>query len=181
VGADYVSASREVVRHLASLGHRRIVLVREDDDAPASTDRQQGFLEGLEAAGLAGGSEAVLRCADPRREVTPERLRRWIAEGVTAFVAEETDTGNAWRAVRTAADEAGLTCPGDLSLALLGSPPPDLAGDPQPTGFDVPRHQLGAAAVRMLASLVAGEEAEEPLVACAFRPGVTTGSPPEGR
>ncbi|MDQ0772307.1 DNA-binding LacI/PurR family transcriptional regulator [Streptomyces aurantiacus] len=179
VGADYVSASSEVVRHLAALGHRRIVLIREDDDAPASTDRQQGFLAGLEAAGLAGGPEAVFRSADPGRDVTPDRLRRWIAEGVTAFVAEETDTGNAWRAVRAAAAEAGLTCPGDLSLALLGSPPPDLAGAAEPTGFDVPRHQLGAAAVRMLASLVAGETADEPLVACAFRPGATTGSPPE--
>ncbi|GHA10093.1 LacI family transcriptional regulator [Streptomyces tauricus] len=181
VGADYVSASSEVVRHLAALGHRRIVLVREDDDAPASTDRQQGFLEGLEAAGLPGGSEAVFRCADPGREVTPERLRSWIAEGVTAFVAEETDTGGAWRALRTAVDEAGLSCPDDLSLALLGSPPSDLAGDPQPTGFDVPRHQLGAAAVRMLAALVAGEAAEEPLVACAFRAGATTGGPPGPR
>ncbi|MEV0040255.1 LacI family DNA-binding transcriptional regulator, partial [Streptomyces sp. NPDC050804] len=45
VGADYVSASREVVAHLAGLGHRRIVLVREDDEAPASTDRERGFLE----------------------------------------------------------------------------------------------------------------------------------------
>lgn len=181
VGADYVSASSEVVRHLASLGHRRIVLVREDDDAPASTDRQRGFLEGLEAAGLAGGPQAVLRCADPQRDLTPERLGRWLAEGVTAFVAEETDTGAAWRALRAAVDEAGLTCPDDLSLALLGSPPPDLVEGPQPTGFDIPRHELGAAAVRLLAALVADEQAEEPLVTCVFRPGATTGRPPERR
>jgi DNA-binding LacI/PurR family transcriptional regulator len=181
VGADYVSASSEVVRHLASLGHRRIVLVREDDDAPASTDRQLGFLQGLEAAGLAGGPQAVIRCADPRRDITPERLGRWLAEGVTAFVAEETDTGAAWRALRAAVDDAGLTCPDDLSLALLGSPPPDLAEGPRPTGFDIPRHELGAAAVRLLAALVAGEHAEEPLVGCVFRPGATTGRPPERR
>lgn len=175
VGADYVSASREVVAHLAGLGHRRIALVREDDDAPASADRQRGFLDGLDAAGIGGGPQAVLRCADPVRELTAERVRALVADGVTAFVAEETDTGAAWRALNSAVREAGLDCPGDISLGLLGSPPADLAGEPVPMGFDIPRHELGAAAVRLLAALVAGEEAAEPLVACAFRGGQTAG------
>ncbi|MEU5641316.1 LacI family DNA-binding transcriptional regulator [Streptomyces milbemycinicus] len=175
VGADYVSASREVVGHLSELGHRRIVLVREDDDAPPSTDRQQGFLDGLAAADIAGGPGAVLRCADPMRELTAQRVRTLVADGVTAFVAEETDTGAAWRALTTAVREAGLSCPGDVSLGLLGSPPADLAAQPVPMGFDIPRHRLGAAAVRLLAALVAGEEAREPLVACEFRAGETAG------
>ncbi|MEV8319911.1 LacI family DNA-binding transcriptional regulator [Streptomyces sp. NPDC059900] len=179
VGADYVSASREVVRRLAELGHRRVVLVREDDDAPASTDREQGFQEGLEAAGLPGGDSAVFRRADPERALGAEQLRQWVAQGVTAFVAEETDSGAAWRALTTAARDAGLDCPGDISLAVLGSPPPDLADMPLPTGFDIPRAQLGAAAVRLLATLVAGEDAPDPLVACTFRPGTSTGPPPK--
>ncbi len=178
VGADYVSASRDVVGHLADAGHRRMVLVREDDDAPASTDREHGFLKGLEAAGLPAGPAAVFRSADPERELTAERLRGWLTDGVTAFVAEETDTGAAWRALRNAMGEAGLACPRDVSLALLGSPPADLADGPWPTGFDIPRPQLGAAAVRMLAALMAGEEAQEPLVTCVFRPGTTAGPPP---
>ncbi|NEC16976.1 substrate-binding domain-containing protein, partial [Streptomyces parvus] len=178
VGADYISASQEVVAHLAALGHRRIVLVREDDDAPASTDREHGFLKGLEEAGLPGGPAAVFRSADPERDLTAERLRGWLDEGVTAFVAEETDTGDAWRALHGAAHFVGIDCPRDASLALLGSPPPDLAEEPVPTGFDIPRPQLGAAAVRMLAALVSGEEAAEPLVACTFRPGSTAGPAP---
>lgn len=177
VGADYVEATRDVVGHLAGLGHRRIVLVREDDDAPASADRQRGFLEGLEAAGLPSGPASVFRSADPQRDLTPERLRGWADEGVTAFVAEETDTGAAWRGLLSAVREAGLDCPAEVSLALLGSPPADLASEPVPTGFDIPRPQLGAAAVRLLAALVAGEEAREPLVSCVFRPGPTTGPP----
>jgi DNA-binding LacI/PurR family transcriptional regulator len=178
VGADYVNAGGEVVAHLAQEGHRRIVLVREDDDAPASTDREHGFLKGLEAAGLPAGPDAVFRTPDPERDLTARLLRRWLEEGVTAFVAEETDTGAAWRALRSAAGAAGLEIPRDASLALLGSPPADLAGEPLPTGFDIPRTELGAAAVRLLASLVAGEAAEEPLVACVFRPGTTAGPPP---
>ncbi|MEV0782093.1 LacI family DNA-binding transcriptional regulator [Streptomyces sp. NPDC050423] len=178
VGADYISAGREVVAHLASLGHRRIVLVRENDDAPASIDREHGFLKGLEEAGLPGGPGAVFRSADPERDLTAERLRGWLDDGVTAFVAEETDTGDAWRALHGAAHFVGIDCPRDASLAVLGSPPPDLADGPAITGFDIPRPRLGAAAVRMLAALVAGEEATEPLVACTFRPGSTAGPPP---
>jgi DNA-binding LacI/PurR family transcriptional regulator len=178
VGADYVSAARDVVSHLTGLGHRRIVLVREDDDAPASGDRERGFREGLRAAGLAAGPDAVFRSADPMSALTGDRLRGWLADGVTAFVAEETDTGNAWRALRGAARDAGVEAPRDASLALLGSPPPDLVDGDVPTGFDVPRPQLGAAAVRLLAALVAGEKATEPLVACTFRGGRTSGRPP---
>jgi DNA-binding LacI/PurR family transcriptional regulator len=149
--------------------------VREDDDAPASGDRQEGFLDGLARAGLPGGPDAVLRCVDPVAELTADRVRALVTDGVTAFVAEETDTGAAWRAVSGAVRAAGLSCPQDVSLALLGSPPPDLAREPVPMGFDVPRHALGAAAVRLLASMVAGEEADEPLVACEVRDGVTAG------
>jgi DNA-binding LacI/PurR family transcriptional regulator len=179
VGADYVSAAGEVVARLAGAGHRRIVLVREDDDAPASTDREHGFLKGLQAAGLPAGPDTVFRTSRPERDLTADRLRRWTAEGATAFVAEETDTGAAWRALRAAVRTAGLQVPRDVSLALLGSPPADLAGEPVPTGFDIPRTELGAAAVRLLAALVAGEETTEPLVACDFRPGTTAGPPPE--
>ncbi|MZE75466.1 LacI family transcriptional regulator, partial [Streptomyces sp. SID5789] len=79
----------------------------------------------------------------------------------------------AWRALRAAVDAAGLDCPGQVSLALLGSPPADLADEPAPMGFDIPRPTLGAEAVRLLAARVAGEPARGTLVACAFRPGTT--------
>ncbi|MEW2521064.1 LacI family DNA-binding transcriptional regulator [Actinacidiphila alni] len=177
VGADYISASREVVAHLAALGHRKIVLVREDDEAPASTDREHGFLKGLEEAGLPAGPDAVFRTADPASALTPDVLRGWLDAGVTALVAEETDTGAAWLALERTVAEAGLSAPDDLSLAVLGSPPPERDSAPV-TGFDIPRTELGAAAVRMLVALVAGEEAQEPLVACPFRPGASVGPPP---
>ncbi|XUZ99852.1 LacI family DNA-binding transcriptional regulator [Streptomyces araujoniae] len=177
VGADYVAASAEVVRHLASLGHRRIVLVREDDEAPASTDREHGFRTAL-AAHAADGPAAVVRTAHAEQHITAAWVRDRLAEGVTAFVAEETDTGAAWRALHTAVAAAGLAAPDDVSLALLGSPPADLAAARPPTGFDIPRADLGAAAVRLLIAQLSGREHTEPLVACAFRPGTTAGPPP---
>ncbi|AGK81811.1 Transcriptional regulator [Streptomyces microflavus DSM 40593] len=181
VGADYVAASAEVVRRLSGLGHRRIVLVREDDDAPASTDREHGFRTALaEYAGprAADDPSAVVRTTHPADDITPGWVRDRLAEGVTAFVAEETDSGAAWRALHAAVAAAGLDAPDDLSLALLGSPPADLAAARPPTGFDIPRAELGAAAVRMLTAQLSGEEHTEPLVACGFRAGSTAGPPP---
>ncbi|KAB8165921.1 LacI family DNA-binding transcriptional regulator [Streptomyces sp. 3MP-14] len=173
VGADYVAASAEVVRHLVAAGHRRIVLVREDDDAPASTDRERGFREGL-----AGTEGAVVRVRTPAEELTPEWVRAQRAAGVTAFVAEETDTGAAWRALGEAVTAAGLRAPDDVSLALLGSPPPDLPGDGPVTGFDIPRAELGAAAVRALTDLLAGQRPGPTLARCPFRAGASSGPPP---
>ncbi|MDT0266644.1 LacI family DNA-binding transcriptional regulator [Streptomyces sp. DSM 44915] len=197
VGADYVAASAEVVRHLVAAGHRRVVLVREDDDAPASTDREAGFRQGLAAAAGgegAGGDQgvegdqgaggekgvegAVVRLRAPAEELTADWVVAQRAAGVTAFVAEETDTGAAWRALRGAVARAGLRAPDEVSLALLGSPPPDLPADGEATGFDIPRAELGAAAVRALTDLLAGRRPGGTLARCAFRPGSTTGPPP---
>ncbi|MFB6551129.1 LacI family DNA-binding transcriptional regulator [Streptomyces sp. NPDC056405] len=176
VGADYVSASREVVDHLVQLGHSRIAYVREDDDAVASTDRQTGAMQALEAAGLRYGDAVLHRSATPAALFTPEWIRARVAEGVTAFVCEESDTGTAWRSLFNAARQAGIRCPDDVSLTLLGVPPADMAGEVTPTGFEVPRAELGAAAVRRLVALVEDRQADdEPLVPCPFRPGRTAG------
>ncbi len=183
VGADYAAATAEVVRRLAALGHRRMVLVCESDQALASVDRERGFRAALGEGELArawgAGPGPVVRGADPAAEITASWVRARLAEGVTAFVAEETDTCAAWRALVAAVDAAGLTAPADLSLALLGAPPADLAGRTEPTGFDVPKAELGAAAVRTLTALLTEGGADcSPLVPCAFRSGHTAGPPP---
>ncbi|MER7173843.1 LacI family DNA-binding transcriptional regulator [Streptomyces mesophilus] len=176
VGADYAEATAEVVRRLADLGHRGMALVCETDEALASTDRERGFRGALAQAGLSGG---VVRAADPAAEITGDWVRARLAAGITAFVAEETDTCAVWRALLTAVEEAGLTAPAEVSLALLGSPPADLAHHLEPTGFDIPKAELGAAAVRTLTALLtAGEADYSPLVPCEFRPGLTAGRAP---
>ncbi|MCW2523802.1 MAG: Transcriptional regulator [Frankiales bacterium] len=177
VGADYAAATAEVVQHLVELGHRAILLIREDDEALPSTDRELGFRTGLAAAGQWRPAKAVFRTASPETDITADWVRTQIAAGVTAIVAEETDSGAVWRALLTALDQAGIHPPHELSIALLGSPPADLAGGRVATGFDLPRSALGAAAVRMLVARLAGGQRPEPLVHCEFRLGATTGVP----
>jgi DNA-binding LacI/PurR family transcriptional regulator len=176
VGADYVSASAEVVRRLVSLGHRRMIYLRENDDAPASADREAGALRGRDDAGLPPGAVTVIRTDGT--DVDADRLRNWLADGVTAILTEETDTNVALDSVVAAAGDR-FRFPGDLSLAVFGDPPAR-SGRPVLSGFAVPRREMGAAAVRMLASLIdgAGGTGMRQIVACPAVPGQTVGPPP---
>lgn len=154
VGADYVTASAEVVTRLARAGHHRIRYVREPDDAPSSGDRERGVRTASAAAGMA---LKVIRTDGA--DLDASVVRGWLADGVTALVVEETDTGAVFQATWRALAAAGVTVPRDLSLAVLGRPPGAVEG-PVISGFEVPRRALGRAAVRLLASLVEPGEGE---------------------
>jgi DNA-binding LacI/PurR family transcriptional regulator len=177
VGADYVSASRDVVLHLAELGHEKIRYVREEDVALASEDRQAGVLQGLADAGLDGVAPPVLACA--AEDVTVDWVRAEVEAGVTAFVTEATDTSVVARAVTRAIAGADLRCPQDVSLAMLGEYVVQPADEPVLTGFAVPRREMGRAAVDLMIDLLAGTpvpaERRQSLMACVFVPGETAG------
>ncbi|GAA3464203.1 LacI family DNA-binding transcriptional regulator [Saccharothrix longispora] len=170
VGADYVTASAAVVRRLVGLGHREIRYLREPDEAPSSADRERGVLDAAREAGLDVG---VVRTDGPAP------VRRWVEQGVTAVVVEETDTSAAYLSVRRAVEQAGLSVPHDLSLAVLGQPPDE---DPAVTGFQVPRYEMGRAAVRLLVDLVTGVVTPDSpqahrLLPCTPVPGRSVGAP----
>lgn len=172
VGADYVSASAAVVHHLVELGHRRILYVREPDEAVTSIDREAGFRQGVADCGL---TATVVRTDGT--DLTADRLRTWYDDGVTAIVTEATDTDAAHLALLAAAETAGYRFPEDLSLATLGTPQLQGFGEVPLTGFALPRRDMGAAAVRLLTALIAGDQtaARHQLLTCELEPGGTAG------
>jgi DNA-binding LacI/PurR family transcriptional regulator len=182
VGADYVRASAELVRHLHALGHRRIVYVREPDEAVAATDCEQGFLTGLAAVGLPAGPDSVVRTDGS--DLTVDRLRSWLTRGITAVIAEGTDTLAAAKALQATAAAAGLRCPEDFSLALTGEQVYPEPGGQVLTGFAVPRRAMGRAAVRLLVRLLEGDtirdEERQQLLPCSLIQGETSRPPPAG-
>ncbi|MFJ9553804.1 LacI family DNA-binding transcriptional regulator [Nocardiopsis sp. NPDC101807] len=156
VGADYVPASADVVARLVAAGHRKIRYLREHDQAPASADREEGVLRGAREAGLdTRGLVAPTDGAD-----ADALLGGWLAEGVTAVIVEQTDTGAALAGLGAAVGRAGLDCPGDLSLAVLGAATGTRGRAPGGgaafSGFDVPMREMGRDAVRLLLELIAG-------------------------
>jgi len=162
VGADYVTASAEVLTRLLELGHREIRYVRESDEAPSSDDRQRGVLETAPSTG-------IVRIDGP--PLAPDVVRAWVRDGVTAVVVEGTDTGAAYSAVLEAIAAAGLSTPDDLSLAVLGGPP-------EVSGFQVPMREMGRRAVRLLVDLVTEQEIiPQQLLWCPPVAGTTVGAP----
>jgi DNA-binding LacI/PurR family transcriptional regulator len=157
VGADYVAASAAVVEQLVDHGHRVIRYVRENDDAPSSTDRERGVLLAAARTGI--------DCEVVRTDVDRAVVERWLRDGVTAVVVEETDTDAAYHAVRAAIDGT------DLSYAVLGRPP---EGGAEVTGFEVPRREMGRRAVELLVELITGDpEDQHQLLPCEPVPGTT--------
>jgi DNA-binding LacI/PurR family transcriptional regulator len=120
VGADDVRAAADLVGRLHRLGHRRILYVREPDEAVAAGDRERGFRAGLAAAGLPSGPDCVVRTDGS--DLTRDRLLNWLASGITAVIVERTDTLAAVKALQATAEAAGSCLPRGL-IGLAGSSP----------------------------------------------------------
>ncbi|WP_416901189.1 LacI family DNA-binding transcriptional regulator [Micromonospora echinospora] len=141
VGADYRTATREVVERLFALGHERVGFLGDLRRDEPSVDRAEGYHQAVRAAGrrpvvldgtgLSGG-EALDLLGD---------------NGLTAAVIWPSGLAPA---IRAAALARGLSVPGDLSLAQLGDAESETPDDVEWTGFRIPREEMGAAAVRLL-------------------------------
>lgn len=61
VGTDNFGSSRQLVRHLIELGHRRIAYVSNVDDVSAVREREAGYRHALELAGMDANSQRCFR------------------------------------------------------------------------------------------------------------------------
>lgn len=191
VGADYVSATAQVVEHLAGLGHRSFLYVGSLGDHEANLDRRLGYARALAALGLPD-DPARQRRIQPD-EISGEQLEAWLGAGVTAFVVEDDMVATRLLEVASA---KGLDVPGDVSVALLGDALEHVEADVPWTMFRIPREAMGRQAVRLLASLLAarpsgpgsdaasvggtalGEASRQIVLGCALVPGGTAGPAP---
>jgi DNA-binding LacI/PurR family transcriptional regulator len=152
VAADYVGATRDVTRSLTRLGHRRLAYVKVADDKEWTRDRESGFRQGIEEAGIAAG-DVHMHTLD---EVSPA-IEEWLAAGITAVLVEPSQDDTAISAVERAATRAGVSIPRDLSVVLLGDPPLVNATARDWARFSIPREQMGREAVRLLLELLDDE------------------------
>ena len=144
VGADYVSATADLVRRARDRGHSRLAYVGPEAGAESSVDRWQGFVSALGDARLVyqrtdvGGDARVMLSA----------IRK--ARATVAFFTELADA----IVVEAAARSQNLSVPGDLSIVVLGSHlRPQLSGT-RFTTFSIPREQMARVATQMLAERI---------------------------
>ncbi len=152
---DNVGGARSATEHLIELGHQRIAYIDGPAGLFASQERFAGYREALAAAGIdfddglvergeysvAGGQDALKTLMDRGRDFT------------AVFASNDAMAIGCVKELR----RRGLAIPTDMSLVGFDDIPLVSALDPPLTTVSVPMAEIGAAAMRRLIGLLAGE------------------------
>lgn len=177
--ADYTQATVEIVQHLFEHHHRKIAYLATTHTKESSRDREAGIRLAHQQAGVDFPSDQLWR--GNAEQLTLDDLRRFQADGITAFVAEDDLLGNR---VLELAGILGWQCPHDFSLAVLGDPLSLLEPAHTWTTFKIPRQAMGREAVRLLLQMLTDAKPKSAapyrsLLPCTFVEGMTVGDAPQ--
>lgn len=158
VAVQNIDGARAATEHLISLGHRRIGHLRGRTDLESAQQREEGYRQALEAAGIRadpaliidGGYRAASATAGAHALLT-------LPDPPTAVFAANDLT--AIEMIRVSA-ERGLTTPRDLSVVGFDDVPQAASSVPQLTTVRQPLIEMGESAVRVLLSMLEGGEPE---------------------
>lgn len=154
VPAD-AAAGRRGTRALIEAGHTRVAHIAGELWMDPAADRQQGYRQALETAGLPFRPEYV-REASWQAEIAYQRTHQLmdLGEPPTAiFCASDRMAASCYEALK----ERGLSIPGDVSVVGFDDAPPARHLDPPLTTLALPRRAMGRWAVeRVLAAAEPG-------------------------
>ncbi|WP_028048310.1 LacI family DNA-binding transcriptional regulator [Cellulomonas sp. URHD0024] len=161
VSTDNRAGAAAAVRHLASLGHRRIATIAGPPDQLPAIDRLEGYRETMAGLELAVPDGYVVH-GDYFLDSGRAAMRALLAldERPTAvFVAGDSMAIGACRTVL----EAGLDVPGDISI--VGYDDEELAAVVRPALTTIRQDYLamGAATVELLTDLITARHAGGPV------------------
>ena len=154
VSVDNVGAGYQATRFLLGLGHRKIMHMSGPADSPASKDRERGYLDAMEAEGVApwvvrsdytmeSGFQQAAKIMESRRRPTAV----FAANDMMAIGLIMGLTGS------------GLKVPGDLAVIGCDDIPMSSLIKPALTTVRVPMYDIGARAMELLLALVeAGQQ-----------------------
>jgi DNA-binding LacI/PurR family transcriptional regulator len=154
VVTDHALGAAMAVRHLVSLGHRRIGVVLAEP-SPTRPHVRRGWLEAAAECGLDVGATVDALVPDARtpesRAAFDDVLDRCLRTGTTALLVHADPEAVA---LVQRCEERHLSVPGDLSLVAYDD---EVAGlvSPALTAVRPPRRSIGRAAVRLVADRLA--------------------------
>jgi LacI family transcriptional regulator len=112
---DDVSAAREIAGHVIALGHRDIGIIKGDPTHASSDARLDGYAQAFAAAGLSIRPDRIAQGSYTYDSGYAAAARLLTGSGrPTAILAQNDDMAVG---ALIAAREAGLSVPGDLSIA----------------------------------------------------------------
>lgn len=152
VGTDSYEGISSAVSYLHSLGHTKIAFLNGTKNSMVSEERQQAFLQGMEACGLTPDRELMAYgyyVPDCARDHVPH----FIDNGATAIVCASDLIASG---VITELGRLGLRCPEDISVTGYDDLPLAAQLKPALTTINQDRLELGKSAVLVLDGLMSG-------------------------
>ena len=154
VTVDNERGVRMAVSHLTSLGHRNIACIAGPQDVSTGLARFRGYQAAMAGARLPVPPDRVAFARSFSIEEGLRCAREILAAGDCTAVA----AGNDMLAVGCylALDEAGLSCPGDISVVGFNDMPFIDMLRPPLTTVAFPHYQVGTEAAQLLLDRLAG-------------------------
>lgn len=156
VTADNRAGSRAMVKHLVSLGHRRIGFIGGLENTTVGADRSAGFLAGMNEAGLA--VDDALRLWGNFSEASgAEAARKLLAVTPRPTALMAANDMMAIGALRVAQEELGLKVPRDLTVVGADNIGLTTYIRPRLTTVSQPIFEIGRQATEVLLQGIAGD------------------------
>jgi LacI family transcriptional regulator len=161
VSVDNERGVRMAVGHLAGLGHRRIAYIAGPQELSTGLSRYRGFVTAMESSRLPVDDDLVVFAKSFTVEEGARCSRLLLERGTTGAPGAPGCTaiaaGNDMLAVGcyTALDEAGLSCPEDISVVGFNDMPFIDRLRPPLTTIRFPHYQVGTEAAQLLLERIA--------------------------
>ncbi len=152
---DNVRGSRECVRHLIQMGHRRIALITGQLKAQIARERLKGYEEALREADIEVDPALVME--GDFREESGYRLTRQLLQKRLPATAIFTSNGVMTLGALKAFEEQGIKCPEDIALATFDDLAVDHSFHPRLTAVVQPSYEMGARAATILIDRIEGK------------------------
>lgn len=137
------------VRHLADLGHRRILHLAGPQTTSTGVVRSRSFQGAVRDHGLDEDAALIVAC-DRWNESEGARVLRGVLDAGTTFTAIVAGNDLIALGCYDVFRERGISCPGDVSVVGFNDMPLLDKLEPPLTTVAVPHHQIGVEAARML-------------------------------
>ncbi|MGH7249017.1 MAG: substrate-binding domain-containing protein, partial [Pseudomonadota bacterium] len=148
VTVDNTAGACACVKHLISLGHRRIGILVGPLHLQVSRDRFQGYQEALRESGIAP-DESLAADGGTRAETGYPAARKLLEQNPRPTAIFASNAMMALGLIR-ALHEFGLSAPRDVAIATFDDPPFSEAIDPPLTAVAQPSYQLGFEGAELL-------------------------------
>lgn len=155
VRVDDKQVGELAVRHLASMGHRRIAHISGAANSVSAAERQAGYVSAMARNGLTVDNE-LIKCGHSRRDGAADAMKQLLslANPPTAvFCANDTMACAAMDVCR----DRGIHVPGDISFVGADNTADGQFAFPALSTVDVPRAEIGTRAAEKLIGIIRGQ------------------------